>query len=181
MNTTSIEIDPTVVHASKLFYPEIEHNLIIDDARNWLLRNELKFDIITGQPQDPYVNNGSLFTKEYFELLNSRLSENGVVAQWVPLFEMTKQDWHIFYNTFHSVFPNVYIFRVSEENLGELIVLGSQIPLEIDDKSNYLGSHKDVNPIETILNTDDRNTLEFSTALNQFRRNIPGFSDFKFG
>jgi hypothetical protein len=49
------------------------------------------------------------------------------------------------------------------------------------DKSHYLGSYKDFNPIETILNTDDHNTLEFSTALNQYRRNIPGFSDFIFG
>jgi len=176
LSTTSIEVDPIVVEASKFFYPEIGHELIIDDARNWLLRNDKKFDIITGQPQDPYENNGSLFTKEYFELLKNRLTDEGVVAQWVPMFEMTLEDWYIFYNTFHSVFPNVYIFKVSVTGLNEILILGSKNSLEIDERPEYLGSHKKFVPIETILNTDDHNTLEYSTALNLYKRHIPGFS-----
>lgn len=177
VTTTSVEVDPVVVEASKLFYPEIEHNLIIDDARNWLLRNDLKFDIITGQPQDPYENHGSLFTKEYFELLKNRLTDRGVVAQWVPMFEMTRDDWYIFYNTFHSVYPYVYIFKLSVTGLEELIIVGSQQPLEIDDQTHFLGSQEKFNPIETILNTDDHNTLEFSTALNHYRKYTPEFSN----
>ena len=42
LETTTVEIDPAVVRASKIFYSEIEHDLFIDDARNWLLRNEAK-------------------------------------------------------------------------------------------------------------------------------------------
>jgi len=181
VSTTSVEVDPAVVEASKLFYPEIEHNLIIDDARIWLLRNDKKFDIITGQPQDPFENHGSLFTKEYFELLKNRLTDRGVVAQWVPIFEMTLDDWYIFYNTFHSVFPNVYIYKISVTGLDELILIGSQNPLEIEDQTRYLGSHERFNPIETILNTDDHNSLEYSTALNQYRKNIPGYTDTNVG
>jgi spermidine synthase len=181
VSTTSVEVDPAVVEASKLFYPEIEHNLIIDDARIWLLRNDKKFDIITGQPQDPFENHGSLFTKEYFELLKNRLTDRGVVAQWVPIFEMTLEDWYIFYNTFHSVFPNVYIYKISVTGLDELILIGSQNPLEIKDQTRYLGSHERFNPIETILNTDDHNSLEYSTALNQYRKNIPGYTDTNVG
>jgi len=177
VNTTTVEVDPAVVEASRLFYPEIKHNLIIDDARNWLLRNDVKFDIITGQPQDPYENHGSLFTKEYFELLKNRLTDEGIVAQWVPMFEMTREDWLIFYNTFHSVFQYVYIFKISVTGLHELIIIGSQKPLVIDDKEYYLGSHEKFNPIETILNTDDHNTLEYSTALNQYRKNTPEFAN----
>ena len=170
-----------VVEASKLFYPEIKHNLIIDDARIWLLRNDLKFDIITGQPQDPYENHGSLFTKEYFELLKGRLTDRGIVSQWVPIFEMTRDDWYIFYNTFHSVYPYVYIFKLSVTGLEELIIVGSQQPLEIEDQISFLGSHEKFNPIETILNTDDHNTLEFSTALNHYRKYTPEFSNSTIG
>ena len=177
VNTTTVEVDPAVVEASRLFYPEIKHNLIIDDARNWLLRNDVKFDIITGQPQDPYENHGSLFTKEYFELLKNRLTDEGIVAQWVPMFEMTREDWLIFYNTFHSVFQYVYIFKISVTGLQELIIIGSQKPLVIDDQKHYLGSQEKFNPIETILNTDDHNTLEYSTALNQYRKNTPEFAN----
>ena len=127
------------------------------------------------QPQDPFENHGSLFTKEYFELLNNRITDRGIVSQWVPIFEMTLDDWYIFYNTFHSVFPYVYIFKLSTIGLDELIIVGSHHTLEIKEQARYLGSHERFNPIETILNTDDHNTLEYSTALNQYRKNIPGY------
>jgi len=180
-STTTVEVDPAVIDASKLFFPEIEQNLVVDDARIWLLRNDIKFDFIMAQPQDPFENHGSLFTKEYFELLNNRITDRGVVSQWVPIFEMTLDDWYIFYNTFNSVFPNVYIFKLSTIELDELIIIGSQQPLEIAEQEHYLGSHKRFNPIDTILNTDDHNTLEYSTALNQYRKNIPGFKESNVG
>ena len=180
-NTTTIEIDNAVAESSKLFIPKIEHNLVIDDARNWLLRNEEKFDIIMGQPQDPFENNGSLFTKEYFELLNRRLTDNGVVSQWVPMFELSYNDWYIFYNTFHYVFPNVYLFRISQTGLDEIIMIGSKKPLEVDDKIYYLGSHERFNPIKTVLNTDDRNILEFSTAINLYQQYSKSYTNATIG
>jgi len=182
LDTTTVEIDASVVDASKFFYPEIEHNLFIDDARNWLLRNEEKFDIIMGQPQDPYENYGNLYTKEYFELLESRLTDEGIVSQWVPLFEMRLNDWYIFYNTFHSVFPHVYIFKTSEgENAQTLAMIGSKKPLKIDEQTYYLASHESINAIDTVINTDDHNTLEFSTALNLYRKYTQDFANVTIG
>jgi len=170
LDTTTVEIDPAVVQASKIFYSEIEHDLFIDDARNWLLRNEAKFDIIMGQPQDPYENYGNLYTQEYFELQKSRLTDEGIVSQWVPLFEMSSNDWNIFYNTFHSVFPHVYIFQTNDgENPKTLAILGSKKPLKIDEQTYYVTSHEKFIPIDTIINTDNHNTLEFSSALNLYR------------
>lgn len=180
LNTTTLEIDPAVVHASKYFIPEITHNLVIDDARNWLLRNDGNFDIITGQPQDPYENNGSLFTKEYFELLNHRLTDNGIVSQWVPMFEMELEDWYIFYNTFHSVFPYVYVYKISEAGLQEMILIGSQKPLQVDDHPTYLGNQDKFEIGPTILNTDDHNILEFSTAMNLYKKNTKAYTNVTF-
>lgn len=181
-DTTTVEIDSTVVEASKIFYPEIKHDLFIDDARNWLLRNEEKFDIIMGQPQDPYENYGNLYTKEYFELLQSRLTDNGIVSQWVPLFEMSLNDWNIFYNTFHSVFPHVYIFKTNEHKVpSSLAMLGSKKPLKIDNQDFYLASHETFKPIDTVINTDDHNTLEFSSALNLYRKYTQEFTNATIG
>ena len=56
--------------ADKFATYQIDHRLIIDDGRNWLFRNDEKFDIITTEPFDPFVNNGGMYTLEYFELLN---------------------------------------------------------------------------------------------------------------
>lgn len=174
LTTTTIEIDPVVAEASKFFYDDIDQRLIIDDARNWLLRNEEKFDIITTEPSDPYQNNGMLFTKEFFALLNNRLTENGVVAQWVPLYEMYWDDVIIFLDTFHSVFPYVYAYKMSPDSLEELILLGSQKPLELPEDDAYLFSYKKVIDENTVLNTDDRPLIEFTTALNLYNRDPLG-------
>ena len=166
VDTTTVEIDPLVAEASKFFYPDINHTLVIDDGRNWLLRNDIKFDLITTEPSDPFQNQGSLFTREFFSLLNSRLSENGVVSQWVPVYELTLDDMHIFYNTFHDVFPYVYVYWMEETNFAQLIFVGSQKELKIKENSFYLKSQKDITIVETELNTDNRPIIEFTTALN---------------
>lgn len=166
VDTTTVEIDPVIVEAAKNFYPNIDHNLVIDDGRNWLLRNDVKFDLITTEPSDPFQNQGSLFTREFFSLLNSRLSENGVVSQWVPLFEMTLDDLNIFYNTFHDVFPFVYVYLMEERNVGQLVFVGSQKELKIKENLFYLHSQNDIPLVETEMNTDDRPIIEFTSIFN---------------
>jgi len=166
LEVTTIEIDPVVVEANEKFFAKIDHRLIIDDARNWLLRNDEKFDIIVTEPSDPYHNNGMLFTKEYFLLLSNRLTENGLVSQWVPTFELLDNDLIIFYNTFHSVFPYVYAYQMEPDTYKQLIFIGSKKPLKIESGNFYFFSHEDFKDVETELNTDDKPIIEFSTAWN---------------
>jgi len=176
-DTTTIEIDPIVVEANKIFHKNIDHRLIIDDARNWLLRNDEKFDIITSEPSEPWQGNGILYTKEYFSLLSNRLTENGLVSQWMPVFDMKDKDFVIIYNTFHSVFPYVYVYLMEPNDYGQLIFIGSQKPLEIKNDELYFFNHDDIIEEETELNTDDKPILEFSTALNLYQtESIPSIT-----
>jgi len=169
LNTTTLEIDSTIVEASTFFFENMDHRIIIDDARNWLFRNDEKFDIITTEPADLYINRNSMFTKEFFSLLNNRLSENGVIAQWVPLYEMTTEDFYIFYNTFHSVFPYIYFYQMEPNDSGQIIFIGTQKPLKIFQNDLYLYDNELLMPRNTVLNTDDRPVLEFSVARNIYR------------
>jgi len=166
--TTTVEIDPAVVEANVFFHEPIDHHLIIDDARNWLLRNDEKFDIITSEPSEPWQGNGMLYTKEYFSIIASSLTENGLFSQWIPTFDMKHNDFVIIYNTFHSVFPYVYIYQMEPEGFGQLIFVGSQKPLEVPDEELYFLSSEDIIQEESELNTDDKPILEFSTSLNLY-------------
>ena len=171
--TTTVEIDSTVVEASDYFknvnkqvIENKNHKLVINDARNWLILNNEKFDIITLQPADPWVDRAAnLFSQEFFILLESHLTERGIVSQWVPIFEMNLEDFKIFYNTFHSVFPYVYIYKM-KPNSFEILFVGSKKPLEIRESFFYLLSSEQIPEFDTVLNTDDKPILEFSTAKN---------------
>jgi len=164
LKTTTIEIDPVVVEANKFFYESINHRLIIDDARNWLLRNNEKFDIITSEPTEPWMG-WNLYTKEHFEILSNSVTENGVVAQWIPVYELYDVDkLLIMYNTFHSVFPYVYVFTMEPEESSQLIFIGSKHELNIEGSDGYLFNQDDVLDIKTELNTDNKPIIEFATA-----------------
>ena len=169
LNTTTVEIDPAVVEASKFFVEEIDQRLIIDDGRNWLFRNDEKFDLIAAEVVDPYVNRNSMYSQEFFSIQNSRLTENGIVAQWVPFYEMNTSDFYIFFNTFHSVFPYVYAYQMQPGPIGHVIFIGSQKPLQLLDNDLYMFDHDSLIPRETILNTDDNNIIEFSIARNLYK------------
>ncbi len=166
--TTTIEIDPSVVKASEYFYDEIPHNLIIDDARNWLLRNSDTFDIIITEPTDPYVNNSVLFTKEYFEILNDSTTTNGLVAQWIPVYILTNYDFFTMYNTFHSVFPYVYGYEMEFGSDQQIILIGSKVVLDDYENRLFLFDQSTIKKLDTEINTDDKPILEFNVSRNLY-------------
>jgi len=136
--TTTIEIDPVIIEASKLFTDvnkdvlnNPNHNLIITDARNHLLLDETKYDIIVSEPSSTWKSSSSiLFSKEFYEIIKEHLNEDGLYAQWAPIFEYTPEDFRIFYNTFHSVFPHVIAFgNIKNETVGEYLVTTTEIIL----------------------------------------------------
>lgn len=172
IDVTTVEIDPAIIKVNEKFsLYNITHNLVIDDGRNWLLRTDQTFDVITGQPFEIYDNHSSLFTKEYFELQKSRLSENGISAQWVPMFSMTMDDFFIFYNTYNSVFPHIHIYNTLDQSVDSLLFIGSNKPILPIYNQHYIGSDYDISPRETELNTDDKTVLETNTALNLYTPN----------
>ena len=179
VKTTTIEIDPTVVQASKFFYDKIDHELIIDDGRNWLLKNNEKFDIIVTEPSEPWQRNGFHYTKEYFQLMSDNLSEIGLVSQWVPAWELKNDDAMIMYNTFHSVFPYVYVYQMEQDSVNQLIFIGSKHELKLPRQDLYLFNQNDILDYDTILNTDDRPVLEFSTAYSLYHDLEPNLIYFK--
>lgn len=163
LDTTTIEIDPIVVESNKFFYDSIDHRLIIDDARNWLLRHDEKFDMIVSEPTEPWMG-WSLYTKEHFEILSNGLTETGVVAQWIPIYELKDDEVMIMYNTFHSVFPYVYAYAMEPGKSSQIIFIGSQHELKINENKQYLFNQDDVINVKTELNTDNKPIIEFATA-----------------
>lgn len=174
LKTTTIEIDSAVVEASHFFYDSIDHRLIIDDARNWLLRNDEKFDIITSEPSEPWMN-WNMYTKEHFTILSNSLTKYGLVAQWIPVYELHDKDsLLIMYNTFHSVFPYVYVYTMETGDSSQLIFIGSKYELKIEESDDYIFNQNDVIDVETVLNTDDKPIIEFVTVDSLYHRsNIP--------
>ncbi len=88
------------------------------DGRAYLMRTELRFDIIEADAQWPTTAYaGNFYSREYFELVKSRLKVGGFAITWTPT-ERAHQ-------TFLSVFP--YVLR-----FGDNVDVGSSQPIAFD-------------------------------------------------
>jgi spermidine synthase len=184
------EINRGVLEAVRRFGPPgILDNvqISVNDARNFLLLTEKKFDIISSEPSYPTESSvGNLFTKDFYELAASKLNPGGVYCQWLPYYQLRDADISMMVKTFGSAFKYVYVWAVkhsldillvgsnnpfaynSEEIIRRVVVLNkSGFPLDFvlskdpDQTRDFLRNVADIP-----FNTDDKPLLEFRVARN---------------
>jgi spermidine synthase len=174
VKTTSFDLDKAVIQAAE-YFKELNWDVnnhknnttIIADARHWLATHpDEKYNIIISEPADPWtIQSTYLFSQEFFQIVKEHLTEKGIFSVWVPIFDMNLEDFKIIYNTFHSVFPNTYIY-INRAGGNELIFLGSENALK-PVPMNYLGNIGDYAK-QARINTDDYPILEFQTAFHLY-------------
>jgi spermidine synthase len=85
--------------------------LVVNDGRNHLLVTTNRYDVITSDPFEPVVAGAaSLYTVDHFRLTRSRLAAGGVMAQFLPLYEMSRADFQMILRSFLRVFPRSCLF-----------------------------------------------------------------------
>jgi spermidine synthase len=203
---TVVEIDPRVVEAARThFSPFNDHALddprvrvVTNDGRNFMDSVQgQRFDVITSEPPNIWVAGASgLFTREFYRSAANRLADDGILCQWVPLYDMKKNDFRMMIHTIHAVFPYVTFWQVGTD----VIVLASPQPLQAELQQvkarlrspalerDFTGvGFSGRNVLELMgspvvrpdqvdmflggfdaLNLDDRPVLEFNTARNLF-------------
>jgi spermidine synthase len=112
--------------------PRVE--VVLDDARHYILTTKETFDIITTDPINPWIKgSAALYSREYYERCRTRLNPGGVIAQWVPLYESTTAAVKSEAATFFSVFPGGTIWSNDFNGQGyDVILLGRERPALID-------------------------------------------------
>jgi spermidine synthase len=129
---TCAEISPAVVEASAYFshvnhniFQHAEFEIVARDARNIFLTDDSKFDVIISQPSNPWIDGqSSLFTREWYQLVHSRLREGGIFAQWIPAYQMSQKDVKIIMKTLKAEFP--YLTAWTSGSIGDLIFLAKK-------------------------------------------------------
>jgi spermidine synthase len=67
--------------------------------------------------------NSILFSREYYEIVKSRLTPNGIATQWVPLYDTVEEAIQIQLRTFLAAFPNGSVWNSSASMRGYDVVL----------------------------------------------------------
>jgi len=197
-----VEIEPAVREAVRV-WGALNHHILenpnaivtINDGRNHLFSTTNRYDVITADPFEPVMAGAAhLYTADYFRLAKARLERGGIMGQYLPLYELSLDDYLSIVRSFASVFPQSALFFTGFDT----ILLGFESEMALDPdvlrrhfeipsvKSSLagigfttpemilgmfvadLGSRPDF-ALSGILNTDDRPYVEYSAPRSALR------------
>ncbi len=170
----TIEIEPAVIRAANAFrpanqraYEDPRSTFAIEDARTHFARSDVRYDLILSEPSNPWVSGtSSLFTVEFYRRVRDALTEDGVMAQWFQLYEMSDRLVLTVLAALHRVFPDYRAYLVGPRDL--LVVAAAESPLRSPDWSilEYPGVADDLAYLPELTGPDleatrlfDRRTL----------------------
>jgi spermidine synthase len=110
-----VDTSREILALSKIVYPDPADNPLddprvrvhVEDGRYFLRTTTDRYDLITGEPPPPKMAGVvNLYTREYFELVRSRLAEGGIHTYWLPVHALVESDARAIVRAYCDVFPD---------------------------------------------------------------------------
>ncbi|MEP6620844.1 MAG: fused MFS/spermidine synthase [bacterium] len=140
----TIEIEPEMLRASRMFYPanrrvfddSVRSVFAIDDARSYFASQGERYDLILSEPSTPWVAGVSgLFTSEFYAHSKRFLTPDGVFGQWLHLSEINDGLVLSVVRAVAENFPSYTIYAVGNRDI--LIVATNKPALPAPDWSVF--------------------------------------------
>ena len=179
---------------------------IIADGRNHVFLTDKKYDLIVSVPSNPWMAGiSNLFTEEFFDQCLDRLTDDGVMCQWIHTYNMAFEDFMMVVKTFMSSMPEATLWETVQ---GDYLMVGSKKKIEIDwdelDKAigtprvnkhlatgtlndirwvltDFISTKDDLQQMEEFksaqINVDDSCKLEFSAPRAYYERGLQAQDD----
>jgi spermidine synthase len=186
------ELSPGIVKASRSFFGGVNGGVLDDprvsvrfeDGRNLLLVEKGRYDLVTVELTSIwFAGAANLYNREFYELAAARLSEGGVLSQWIQLHHTTLRDVASQMASARAVFAHVAFFirgqgvlvmsaqplraragADADARLDDLVLADETVDAFIDDVCRNEGLTR-----EALVSTDDNLRLEYATP----RNNVP--------
>jgi len=98
--------------------------ILAEDGRHFLMATDEKFDMINADLFLPYRSGaGSLYSREHFESAKKRLNPGGVFVQWLPLYQISEDEFGVIARTMLKVFDQVTMWRETFQPGAETVAL----------------------------------------------------------
>jgi spermidine synthase len=113
LQVDAVELLPEVIEASAHFTrvfeggaPNPRLHLMAADARRFVRTTPQRYDVIVSDNFHPARSgSGALYTVEHFQAVRSRLTEQGVFCQWLPLHQLDLDTLRSIVQAFVRVYP----------------------------------------------------------------------------
>lgn len=128
------ELEPEVAAAAERFREAggglpAQASLHVADGRRAIVEGDGPLDVISSDPIHPSVAGSAyLYSLEFWTAAVARLSPEGFLVSWLPLYEMHPDDLRLALRTFCEAVPFPYVFLAG----GDALLVGSPTPLALD-------------------------------------------------
>jgi tetratricopeptide (TPR) repeat protein len=108
--------------------PRLE--LIVNDGRNQLWLTPRRYSVVISDATHPMsFDSWTLYSREFYALVKSRLETGGVFAQWIPM-PLAGDATKVILRTFKSVFPHTSLWMIHGSS--QCMLLGTPERLSLD-------------------------------------------------
>ena len=129
----TIDIEPEMIRGSRFFQPanrrvfdDPRSRFAIDDARSYFAARRARYDLILSEPSNPWVSGVSgLFTDEFYARVRRYLTDDGVLGQWLHLYEIDDGLVLSVIAAVHRNFPSYDMYLVANS---DLLIVASNRP-----------------------------------------------------
>ncbi|HMA09530.1 MAG TPA: fused MFS/spermidine synthase, partial [Ramlibacter sp.] len=132
----TIEIEAEMVAAARGFaprnrlaYEDPRSVVTIEDAKTFFSNRQRRYDIIVSEPSNPWVSGvSSLFSREFHRMVGRYLNRDGVMLQWLQLYEI---DEPLVMSVIKSLDENFADYAIYAANAGDILIVatnGERLP-----------------------------------------------------
>lgn len=123
----TVEIEPAIVEASRHFGDKVSRahsdprsRIHIEDAKTFFALNNTRYDIIISEPSNPWVSGvSSLFTEEFYGHIKRFLKDDGILMQWIHLYE---NNLDLLFSILQAIEANFGDYALYFANNGDLLI-----------------------------------------------------------
>jgi len=174
------ELLPEVIDLAEGYFSEPAQGLFEDprvsihaeDGRNCLMAQPETYDVIISDLFTPWkAGTGNLYTGEHYRNVRQRLNEGGLFAQWLPLYQLSEEEFQIITRTMKEVFDQVVLWRGDMYPEGPIVAL---LGMEEDQK---LDPEAIIGHGRALADNEDLPADGVLAALMRFYAGNPDYSD----
>ena len=145
-----------MVEASRGFAPrnaaafsDPRSRIHVDDAKTFFSTHNRRYDVIVSEPSNPWVSGvSSLFSVEFYRVARRHLAPDGIIVQWLQLYEFDIPLLASVMRALGEVFPDYVIYAADDNDL--LVVAGPPRVLAqpLADVFQEEGLRRELNAVE---------------------------------
>ncbi|MBL8342182.1 MAG: hypothetical protein JNL30_11995 [Rubrivivax sp.] len=139
----TIEIERAIVEgarhlrpANEAAYSDPRHHIVIDDAKAFFSRGQRRYDVIVSEPSNPWISGiASLFTEEFYARVKTHLKPDGLLVQWIHVYEISPELVASVFGALAQSFPAYSVYMASPGDM--IIVAGADGQLPARSKAVF--------------------------------------------